>query len=290
MISFGEWGGPGGDHWSSKATNGITEITITEETNIKSFSFTDASGEFSGTFGSNYLGEERKISINWPSEYLVSISGTYGEYGDLQVILSLSFITNLTTYGPFGSPDSDQAFSIPIANSVVVGFHGRSGRFLDAIGIYVQPVHPRESVSVGPWGGSGGNPFTFQVDPSYIKQIMVGQGENIKSISFKDADDREYGPFGGQNSNDPGVEEIIEIGNSRLTSISGTYGTFAGITVITSLSFLINNTINGPYGTETGTSFSIPIQGSEVIGFFGKSGYYLDSIGLYVKASVAQEL
>ena len=53
--------------------------------------------------------------------------------------------------------------------------------------------------------------------------------------------------------------------------------------MITSLSFLINSNIKGPYGSETGTPFSIPIQGSEVVGFFGSSGWYLDSVGLYVK-------
>ena len=66
MISLGPWGGPGGQRWSSIATNGITEITINEQINIKSFSFTDASGVFSGTFGgrnpdSNAWGVERKV-------------------------------------------------------------------------------------------------------------------------------------------------------------------------------------------------------------------------------------
>ena len=68
-----------------------------------------------------------------------------------------------------------------------------------------------------------------------------------------------------------------------MTSISGTYGTYNGLTVITSLSFVINGNINGPYGRQIGTAFSIPIQDSEVVGFHGKAGWYLDSIGLYVK-------
>ena len=72
-------------------------------------------------------------------------------------------------------------------------------------------MNPRGSVSVGPWGGSGGSSFSFKVDPSYIKQITVSHRENIKSISFKDADDREYGPFGGQNPNDVGVKAVVSI-------------------------------------------------------------------------------
>lgn len=55
------------------------------------------------------------------------------------MITSLSFITNLTTYGPFGTA-TGETFSIPIADSAVVGFHGRSGYYLDALGIFVIPV------------------------------------------------------------------------------------------------------------------------------------------------------
>jgi hypothetical protein len=72
---------------------------------------------------------------------LKSISGTYGSYKGFLVITSLSFITNLTTYGPFGTATGEtETFSIPIADSAVVGFHGRCGYYLDALGIFVIPV------------------------------------------------------------------------------------------------------------------------------------------------------
>lgn len=77
-----------------------------------------------------------QVLINWPSEHLISISGTYGD-----LINSLSFTTNRATYGPYGSfgTDSDTSFSIPISNNTVVGFYGRAGDSLDAIGIFVIP-------------------------------------------------------------------------------------------------------------------------------------------------------
>lgn len=55
------------------------------------------------------------------------------------MITSLSFITNLTTHGPFGTA-TGTSFSVPIEGSVVIGFHGRGGHYLDAIGIHVKPV------------------------------------------------------------------------------------------------------------------------------------------------------
>ena len=56
------------------------------------------------------------------------------------VISSLSFITNLGPRGHFGTTNSDQTFSIPIADSVVVGFLGRAAYYVNALGIKVQPV------------------------------------------------------------------------------------------------------------------------------------------------------
>ncbi|XVF79052.1 hypothetical protein PTKIN_Ptkin14bG0188800 [Pterospermum kingtungense] len=286
MISLGPWGGSGGGQWSYKASQGIAEIVLHVGGSIKSISFKDASGLVSGTFGGDDpddRGEEKKIEIQWPSEYLKSISGTYGSYKGLSVITSLSFITNLTTYGPFGTASSEP-FSIPISDSAVVGFHGRCGYYLDALGIFVIPANSHGSISIGQWGGRGGGPFSFRVG-SWIKEITVHEGTNIKSLSFKDGNGHEYGKFGGNNADDIGEERTIEIDGhlEHLTSITGTYGNYNGLVVITSLSFKTNLTTYGPFGTATGTSFSIPIEGSVVIGFHGRGGYYLDAIGIHVK-------
>ncbi|KAM7473148.1 hypothetical protein LguiB_020391 [Lonicera macranthoides] len=308
IISLGPCGGLGGDQWSCRASREITEIVLRVERNIKSISFKDASGMVSGTFGGrgndpNDRGEEKKIEIQWPSEYLKSISGTYGSYKGLLVITSLSLITNLTTYGPFGIASSE-TFSFPIANSAVVGFHGRCGYYLDALGIFVIPsrilflrhtffseIHPsvavqtnsEGSISVGQWGGPGGDPFSFRVG-SWIKEIIVREGITINSLSFKDGNGQQYGKFGGNNPNDLGEERKIEIDGylEHLSSIIGTYGNYDGRVVIGSLSFITNLTTYGPFGTATGTSFSIPIEGSVVIGFHGRGDYYLDAIGIHV--------
>lgn len=86
-------------------------------------------------FALHYL----QVYFNWPSEYLISISGTYGNFGSMLTITSLSFTTNGATYGPFGT-GSGTSFSIPINNNTVVGFHGRAGHYLDAIGIFVTTI------------------------------------------------------------------------------------------------------------------------------------------------------
>lgn len=55
-----------------------------------------------------------------------------------------------------------------------------------------------------------------------------------------------------------------------------------GSPVIRSLTFKSNRRTFGPYGVEEGTPFSLPIEGGKIVGFKGRSGWYLDSIGCYL--------
>ena len=73
-----------------------------------------------------------------PSEFVKGISGTGGLYRSCNVIASLTFVTNVKAYGPFGLGDGTP-FTIPVEDShSVVGFFGRTNTYLDAIGVYVQ--------------------------------------------------------------------------------------------------------------------------------------------------------
>ena len=76
-----------------------------------------------------------------PSEYVMEVSGTYGlcsPHPDV-VITSLTLVTNLCSYGPFSQP-TGTPFHTRVDNSAsIVGFFGRSGIYLDAIGVYVRP-------------------------------------------------------------------------------------------------------------------------------------------------------
>ncbi|XP_020089380.1 horcolin-like isoform X2 [Ananas comosus] len=71
------------------------------------------------------------------NEYLTSVVGHYGYYKKDFVIRSLTFFSNLHTYGPYGRQEGI-AFALPSARGKIVGFHARSGLFLDAIGTYVK--------------------------------------------------------------------------------------------------------------------------------------------------------
>ncbi|KAF8409814.1 hypothetical protein HHK36_005893 [Tetracentron sinense] len=147
-----------------------------------------------------------EIDLDWPRECLTSISGSYdllSRSGPV-VIRSLSFITTLTKYGPFGS-ESGTFFSFPMKGRVITGFHGRSGVFLDSIGVYVKHTslallnHKTHTMAVvqslddlsaddsigkeGPGVGVVGNHEMMGVFAA-IKQIYVHRG-NIAIYSIQ---------------------------------------------------------------------------------------------------------
>lgn len=77
-------------------------------------------------------------------EYIIALEGTVGQYGDDDpniFVTSLAFRTNIGTYGPYGKTSgSGTRFSVPVASGgCIVGFWGRYGWFLDAIGVYMAP-------------------------------------------------------------------------------------------------------------------------------------------------------
>ncbi|KAF8391077.1 hypothetical protein HHK36_023377 [Tetracentron sinense] len=175
-----------------------------------------------------------------------------------------------------------------------MGFHGRSGDYIDSIGVYVKhtdlalpnskphtmavvqslddpsvedsigkevtgmvkEVLPREP---GPWGGRGGNPWDDGVFAA-IKQIYVHIEKTIKL--------------------DCPSEFLI------LICITGFYRQIqesGGHDIIQSLSFFTNRGKYGPFGDEIGTFFTSTVSKGKVVGFHGRSGVYLGAIGVHMQ-------
>lgn len=76
----------------------------------------------------------------------------------------------------------------------------------------------------------------------------------------------------------------IQLGAGEFVKeVSGTYGTFHGATVVSSLKFVTNVQTWGPWGEEFGTEFSVPVKtGYGVAGFYVNADKYVDKIGLYI--------
>ncbi|KAI3797965.1 hypothetical protein L1987_33230 [Smallanthus sonchifolius] len=92
---------------------------------------------------------------------------------------------------------------------------------------------------------------------------------------------------GGWNGGET-VSEVIFDWNEKIVAISGTFalsrGPYAGYTIISSISFLTNKKTHGPFGDVRGTPFTVPWDDGAFAGFYGLCGYYIDSIGVFLKA------
>jgi hypothetical protein len=97
--------------------------------------------------------------LDFPTEYLVQVRGTSAPAACVayDVVTSLTFVTNRTTYGPFGAVVGCQFQSSP--HCKVIGFFGKTGRLLDSIGSFTNFPDPHSLSAEGPWGGAGGGQF-----------------------------------------------------------------------------------------------------------------------------------
>lgn len=78
-----------------------------------------------------------------PSETVKEIYGTTGNNYDgvHTVVTSLTIVTNVNTYGPYGKQAAGNTpFRVAAPNNhSIVGFYGRVGDVVDQIGAYVSP-------------------------------------------------------------------------------------------------------------------------------------------------------
>ncbi|WCJ39614.1 Jacalin-related lectin 19 [Euphorbia peplus] len=137
-ILVGPWGGNGGNPWDDGIYNGVREITILYDRCIDSIQLVyDKNGkpvtsEKHGGIGGT---KSTEIKLQFPEEFLVSASGHYSPvvYGGSPVIRSITFKSNKRTFGPYGFEEGTP-FTLSMDGCSIVGFMGRGGWYLDAIG------------------------------------------------------------------------------------------------------------------------------------------------------------
>jgi hypothetical protein len=70
-------------------------------------------------------------------EYLTNVKGYVGTFNGYTCVRSLTFVSNLRSFGPFGKEEG-VPFKLPAVCGKILGFHARSGGHLDALGTYVK--------------------------------------------------------------------------------------------------------------------------------------------------------
>lgn len=127
------YGGAGGNAFADAIanTNPLTSVTVRAGACLDSIQGITQTGALPAHGG----GGGAATTVTWPAtEYLVKVYGTYGSY-----ISNISFVTNTgRVMGPYGGACTGgaNAFSfIAPTGSKILGFTGRSGSLVDALGV-----------------------------------------------------------------------------------------------------------------------------------------------------------
>lgn len=321
-VSYGPWGGNGGNIFDDGVYTGVREVHLTRYGGVVSIRICyDLNGK--AIWGSKNGGSGGirldKIPFDYPSEILTHITGYYGStiLRGPAVVKSLTLHTNKRKYGPFGE-EQGTSFSSASNNGIIVGFHGRRGWFVDSIGVHVlegtlpvprpipRPFYETSEVQQvyevvsgagkeaaplvsGPWGGVGGKPWDDGVF-SGVKKIFLTKGEGIYSIQFKyDRNGQSFWSARHGGGSEGSINMIkFDYPYEVLTSVCGYYASLTGDdqgrgVVIKSLTFYTNKAKYGPYGEEIGTFFTSTKTEGKIIGFHGRSGCYLNAIGVHLQ-------
>ncbi|XP_071712186.1 agglutinin-like [Rutidosis leptorrhynchoides] len=291
-VQVGPWGGNGGNQWDDGVHNGVREISILYSTSIYAIQITyDNNGQ--PFQAENHAGICRhtkfaQIKLQFPDEILISVSGRYcpAVYGGRPVIRSLTFKSNKRTFGPFGFEEGTP-FDFLANGQKIVGFYGKTGDIKMSI---ANNRYEDKSVQAGPWGGIGGNQWDDGVHNG-VREISLLYGTSIYDIQL--TYDNNGQPFQAENhagigrTHTKSAQIKLQYPDEILVGVSGRYcpAVYGGRPVIRSLTFKSNKRTFGPFGFEEGTPFNFLTNGQKIAGFYGKTGWFLDSIGVHLLPS-----
>ncbi|KAJ0252729.1 Jacalin-like lectin domain-containing protein [Hirschfeldia incana] len=283
------FGGNMGSEFDDGVFEGVKKITVgIEGSPYNCISYIKIEYEKDGKSESHEHGTIRgklqEFSVNYPNEYITSVGGSYGNvpYYEAVLIKSLIFKTNTGTTSPrFGDPAGTEFVMEGRNGGRLVGFFGRSGQALDAIGAYFGSPE-----RVGPFGGENGSAFDDGIFIGVKKITVALEGSPYNCISYikieyEKEEIREHGTIRGELK-----EFSVDYPNEYITSVGGTYGNvrYYDSVLITSLIFKTNTGRASPVlgWASGGTEFLLKGKnGGQVLGFFGRSGQALDAIGAY---------
>jgi hypothetical protein len=211
-------------------------------------------------------------------EYVTGISGSYG-----QQIESMRIHTNKRASPIYGRPGWNREFRIDVPSGYqAVGFAGRSGSYINAIGLIYAPIILETTI----YGGSGGLGFSDASVPpgARITEIRVNAGKMIDSIRAMYVTKDGYALEGPHHGGSGGRSNVLRMDpDEYITGISGRYGNN-----LESIVFRTNKRTSPKYGGNGGrTDFSVDVpRGSVAVGFCGRSSAYVDALGLtYTRTS-----
>ncbi|KAL4559456.1 hypothetical protein LXL04_031594 [Taraxacum kok-saghyz] len=147
----GPWGASGGKAWDDGVFSNIKQVRVQigDPSNVIfgiQFKYVKKDGKciLSRLHGGIDGGvSEVEINLDGSEEYLTGISGFYGPvegFDELKGVTYITFHTNKKKHGPYGQESGEGCvyFTSTPSCGKVVGFHGRNGDSLTAIGVHME--------------------------------------------------------------------------------------------------------------------------------------------------------
>jgi Jacalin-like lectin domain len=283
-------GGPGGNAFSDPVPEQgarVVEVQVHSGDYVDSVQLVYMLRDGSRVAGPQHGGTGGRLGVFQldADEYLTGISGRTGSYID-----SIQFQTNKRSSPTFGGRGGDREFRIDApSNAQVTGFVGRAGQYVDALGLAFMPIRRRLFSGFGGApqpgqtdlaGGSGGAEFIDADMPkgARIVEVRVHAGDYVDSVQMiyslpngRPVEAERHGGNGGRAASfrlDPG---------EYITGLSGRCGQY-----VDSLRIHTNRRTSELFGGRGGDKdyrIDVPAD-SQATGFMGRSGEYLDAIGL----------
>ncbi|KAL0715351.1 hypothetical protein Bca4012_064673 [Brassica carinata] len=283
----GAVGGNKGGPFDDGVFDGVKKITVGKD--FDSVSYIKIEYEKDGKFETRehgtIRGELQEFTVDYPDEYITSVGGSYehvSSYGTV-LIKSLIFKTSYGRTSPilghttfFGKPSGREFMLEGKDGGKLLGFHGRSGQSLDAIGPHFFAVKsPLKHFNRQ--GGNGGSAWD---DGAFdgVRKILVGRGGKFVSyVRFEYAKGQGMVPHAHGKRQEVPQEFVVDYPNEHITSVEGTIDGY-----LTSLRFKTSKGRTSPaFGNVVGGKFVFEEKDFKLVGFCGRSGDAIDAIGAH---------
>ncbi|XP_074555791.1 horcolin-like isoform X1 [Curcuma longa] len=138
------------------------------------------------------------------------------------------------------------------------------------------------AIKVGDWGANVGN--QWDMGPvNKITSIKIHSGAVVDSIEFTylmNGSIQSTPRYGGRGGNP--VQIDLKEGEYLSCMRGYIILNYEGLPCISQIIFETNLGKHGPYGNGTGVPFALPVLEGKIVGFFGRAGDFITSIGCYI--------
>ncbi|CAG7908198.1 unnamed protein product [Brassica rapa] len=281
-------GGTEGRVWDDGSFDGVRTLRICQDDHrITYLEFEyDKGGKSEKLYHGVKGGTPSELVVDYPNENIKLVEVTYDKPNLFQntVITSLTFQTSSGRTSFFGYKVGKK-FVLEQKDLRLVGFHGKEGDAIDALGAYFAPVQaptpliPTKKLPLV--GGNGGVKWDDGVFDG-VRKIYIGQIYDVVSyVKFDYIKGKELVSGDAHGKILPGASELVLEDDEYLLGLGGYYDKSQGCIPFIG-TFKTNKRDSSKLVMNYGEEFFLGENGHKIVGFYGQVSDVLHSIGVYV--------